>query len=111
MFADSENAKYNGHYRQDKIEDILFREDTFMSLRSRHAHDSLAPAGTNFGPPPPPPPVWSPRDVQLPPLPPTPTPGEPLRVSPQPPGTPEPSRMAFAGPKPLPPLRPMTPTK
>ena len=75
------NAQYLGQ-RHDQIEDILFREDTFMSLKSRSLNTPLPPVTTTLGL----------MQTELPPMPGTPEPPRakrsvtptPRLVSPQP---------------------------
>ena len=86
--ADTTHALYLGR-RQDRLEDILFREDTFMSLKSRSL--PAPPAATSLGPLPP---------AELPPVPgtPEPSPRPPRAVSPLPPDLAPAPQLAFATP-------------
>ena len=87
--ADTTHALYLGR-RQDRLEDILFREDTFMSLKSRSL--PAPPAATSLGPLPP---------AELPPVPgtPEPSPRPPRAVSPLPPDLAPAPHLAFATPR------------
>ncbi|KAK7468043.1 hypothetical protein BaRGS_00036747 [Batillaria attramentaria] len=96
---DTNNSKYVGG-RSDTIEDILFREDTFVSLKSRGSANTPLPPVTTSAPIR----LWSPRG-DIPTLPRTPEPGKPRPVTPVDPETQSNERLSFSGPKPIqPPL-------
>nr|KAG5688250.1 hypothetical protein BaRGS_015796 [Batillaria attramentaria] len=96
---DTNNSKYLGG-RSDTIEDILFREDTFVSLKSRGSANTPLPPVTTSAPIR----LWSPRG-DIPTLQRTPEPGKPRPVTPVDPETQSNERLSFSGPKPIqPPL-------
>lgn len=102
LTSDTPTAHYLGHHN-DQIEDILFREDTFMSLKSRSLSTPLPPVTTTLGLIP----------TELPPMPGTPEPPRekravtptprsltptPCTVTPQQ-ANPDSHHLAFTGPK------------